>query len=237
MRRGDVDTGVNSVAISPDSKLVAAGCYDKTLRIWDAATGELLERLLGHADQVLSAVFTSDGKGLVTGGRDRTIKYWTIASLAGKQADRELKQSPSVLNDDSQSASVYNDEHIGMKEGFDSMPRCTRTIEGASPVESIAICEDGRWLISGSTYESNQGPQFLVTFWDYKTAEVHLKMRCYLSYGDSLFERIRFSMGVSPRGDYFAMADKYLTRECTSHLCNHLMLRLKDISIGRITPL
>jgi WD40 repeat protein len=55
--------GVNSVAFSPDGKLVASGSDDGTVRLWDAATGAPHgEPLEGHSDQVRSVAFSPDGK-------------------------------------------------------------------------------------------------------------------------------------------------------------------------------
>ena len=39
---------VTSVAFSPDGKTLATGSRDKTARVWDAATGEVLQTLEGH---------------------------------------------------------------------------------------------------------------------------------------------------------------------------------------------
>jgi glucose repression regulatory protein TUP1 len=65
-----VDVG-SSVAISPELKLVAAGCWDGVVRIWDVDTGHPLEQLEGYIDGVRSVAFTPDGKGLISG---RTMK-------------------------------------------------------------------------------------------------------------------------------------------------------------------
>ena len=76
------DAGVTSVAISPDGRWVAAGSLDTIVRVWDVATGVLVERLKGHSDSVYSVSFTPDGKGLVSGSLDKTLKYWDLQGLA-----------------------------------------------------------------------------------------------------------------------------------------------------------
>lgn len=78
----NADAGVTSVAINPNGTLVAAGSLDHVVRIWDVATGQLIERLRGHRDSVYSVAFTPDGKGLVSGSLDKTLKYWDVGSLA-----------------------------------------------------------------------------------------------------------------------------------------------------------
>ena len=58
------------------------------VRIWDARTSELLETLQGHGDRVKSVVFTPDGRGLVSGSYDKTLKYWDISRLVNGPGDR-----------------------------------------------------------------------------------------------------------------------------------------------------
>ena len=53
---------VNSVTFSPDSKLVMSGSDDRTLRLWDAATGAPLQTLKGHLNWVRSVAFSPDSK-------------------------------------------------------------------------------------------------------------------------------------------------------------------------------
>ena len=76
-----VDAGVTSVCISPDGRFVAAGSLDTIVRIWDVASGTLVERLKGHRDSVYSVAFTPDGKGLVSGSLDKTLKYWDLRPI------------------------------------------------------------------------------------------------------------------------------------------------------------
>jgi WD40 repeat protein len=50
---------VRSVAFSPDGRLLASGSRDKTVRLWDPATGALTQTLEGHSEAVDSVAFSS----------------------------------------------------------------------------------------------------------------------------------------------------------------------------------
>jgi len=43
---------VRSVAFSPDGNLIASGSSDKTVKLWQAATGILVRTFRGHSDPV-----------------------------------------------------------------------------------------------------------------------------------------------------------------------------------------
>ena len=70
---------VRSVAFSPDGSLFASGSYDKTVRLWDMATGELKRTLTGHTETVDSVTFSPDGKLLASGSWDKTVRLWKVA--------------------------------------------------------------------------------------------------------------------------------------------------------------
>ena len=84
---GPVDAGVTSVAISPDGKLLAAGSLDTVVRVWDAATGAMLDKLKGHKDSVYSVAFAPDGKWLVSGSLDKTLRIWDLSALQASMAN------------------------------------------------------------------------------------------------------------------------------------------------------
>jgi hypothetical protein len=71
---------VNSLAISPNGKTLASGSWDKTIKIWNLETGELIGTLTGHSDRVNSVAISGDGKMLVSGSSDETIKFWNLDS-------------------------------------------------------------------------------------------------------------------------------------------------------------
>ncbi len=72
--------GVYSVTWSPDGKRLASGGTDKTVKVWDAASGELLGTLQGHTDVVYDVASSPGGKRLASGSWDRTVKVWDAAS-------------------------------------------------------------------------------------------------------------------------------------------------------------
>ncbi|MBI2837255.1 MAG: DUF4062 domain-containing protein [Acidobacteria bacterium] len=72
--------GVLACAFSPDgSRIVSASC-DKTLKLWDVATGRVLATLTGHDDLVDHCAFSSDGFRIVSASWDGTLKLWDVAT-------------------------------------------------------------------------------------------------------------------------------------------------------------
>ena len=68
---------VSVVAFSPDGARIASGSKDKTVRIWNLATGQELA-CLRLQDTVLSLVFSPDGTLLITGGGldEPAVRVW-----------------------------------------------------------------------------------------------------------------------------------------------------------------
>lgn len=71
---------VFSVAYSPDGKTIASGSVDKTIKLWDAATGRLITTIAAHDSAVSSVAYSPDGKIIASGSLDKTIKLWNTAT-------------------------------------------------------------------------------------------------------------------------------------------------------------
>ncbi len=84
-----IEDSVTSVAISPDTKLVAAGGLDNIVRIWDIEKGCLLGRLEGHTDAVYNIIFSPNSRQLVSGSLDNAIKMWELHTPRPVAHDQE----------------------------------------------------------------------------------------------------------------------------------------------------
>lgn len=73
---------VKTVVWSPNGAYIASGSVDKTVRVWDAVTGNDLpfSPYRGHAARVRNVVWSPDGKSLASASKDRTVQVWDAAT-------------------------------------------------------------------------------------------------------------------------------------------------------------
>ncbi|MYI93226.1 WD40 repeat domain-containing protein [Candidatus Poribacteria bacterium] len=82
-----LDTSVYALTFSPNGKLLVSGCSDGSIHLWNATAqqeglggtiGQYLPtlKLKGHKEKVNKLVFSPDGKTLLSGSDDGTIRAW-----------------------------------------------------------------------------------------------------------------------------------------------------------------
>jgi WD domain, G-beta repeat len=78
-------SSVNAVAFSPNGRFALAGSADKTLKLWDLATGRELRSFKGPASFVTSVRFSRDGRFALSGHMNGMLELWNV------ETGRELR--------------------------------------------------------------------------------------------------------------------------------------------------
>ena len=68
---------IYSVAFNHTGTLLACGCEDRLVRLWNVETSEEV-RLSGHENWVYSVAFNADSTCLISGSDDKTLRLWDV---------------------------------------------------------------------------------------------------------------------------------------------------------------
>ena len=84
--------GLETMALSPDGKLLAVGCFDGTIFLLDTETRRRLADWQAHPYVTFDLTFSPDGKKLASANIDSEVKLWDVAtqrelaSMSGSRA-------------------------------------------------------------------------------------------------------------------------------------------------------
>ena len=154
---------VRSVAFSRDGKTLASGSFDKTAKLWNVDSGELLGTLRGHGNAhpaggnlrpgINRVAFTPDGTILATAGLDGTVKLWDVATkkeLRTLRGHSNRVLSVAIAPDGKTLASASEDHSIMIWEIASGQRRSTLQGHDGS-IEAVAFDAEGTGLFSGAT--------------------------------------------------------------------------------------
>lgn len=79
-RRAGHTSGVSDLAFSPDGKWLATASADKTVRVWEVATGRESLVFASHTGWVHAVVFSPSGDWIASGGNDGVLRIWDPSS-------------------------------------------------------------------------------------------------------------------------------------------------------------
>ncbi|KAG2752677.1 dynein regulator [Suillus brevipes Sb2] len=72
--------GLPNVGPKGPGAYVATGSRDKTVKLWDVQSGQMIKNLAGHDNWVRALVFHPSGKLLLSAADDKTIRVWELST-------------------------------------------------------------------------------------------------------------------------------------------------------------
>jgi WD40 repeat protein len=153
-------------AFSPDGRWYLAGGDTGSLRLWDVATGRPLQQLKGHDGWTCQAVFTPDGKRVLSGGvQDKCLRLWDVAT--GRQIRLFVGHRQDVV-----SVAVSPDSRFALSGSVDQTLRLwdlatgreVRRLEGHTSRCGGIFSPDGKHILSFSADKT-------LRLWDTRTGK------------------------------------------------------------------
>ncbi|HEX8825948.1 MAG TPA: TIR domain-containing protein, partial [Archangium sp.] len=168
---------VNACAWSPDCQRLLSGSLDKSLKVWDASSGECLLTLSGHADSVTACAWSPDGQRLLSGSRDDSLTVWDASSgecLLTLSGHASWVTACAWSPDGQRLLSGSFDNSLKVWDA--SSGECLLTLSGhASSINVCAWSPDGQRLLSGSDDDS-------LKVWDASSGECLLTLSGHASW-------------------------------------------------------
>lgn len=180
---------VNSAVFSPDGQLAFSGGLDKTLKLWDVATGAYLRVFEGHTNTVHATAFSPNGHFALSGSDDKTLRLWEIATgecLRVFEGHTHFVKSIAFSPNGQQALSGSADCTLRLWNV--STGKCLHTFNGHTNwVNATAFSPDGWFILSGSVDCS-------LRLWNIATGEC---VRTFVGHADS----VNFAV-FSPDGQF-----------------------------------
>jgi predicted Zn finger-like uncharacterized protein len=143
---------VTALAVSVNGRFVLSGGADRTLKLWETATGHCLRTFEGHGGAVTTVCFSADGRHALSGGTDEGLRLWDVASgqsLSTFTGHHDVITAAAMTADGRHVLSASLDRTVKLWEAAGG--RCLRTLSGhADAVHSLALSADERYALSGS---------------------------------------------------------------------------------------
>jgi murein L,D-transpeptidase YafK/tricorn protease-like protein len=180
---------INTVALSADGKRALSGGRNTPLRLWDTATGLLLQTLDAGAENINTVAFSPSGS-LALAGDDYGKLYlwnWRTGELVAVMEGHTGEVLTTAFSPDGRLvASGGKDKTIRIWDVASGA--LLKTFEGhAGTVMSVAFSPDGRHLLSG-------GADNMLLLWDANTGHI-------LNFIESHLGAVT-SVAYSPDGRY-----------------------------------
>lgn len=166
---------VSGIEFSPSSTVLGDGTFlasasvDKTIKIWDAESGDKIKTLKGHTDCVRTIAFNPSGTLLASASPDKTVRVWDLK--ASKPLLRTLGGHSSCVNavsftpDGETLVSASHDRTIRLWDVASiSNVNSSDAVSHSDLIRVVAFAPDGATIVSASDDNT-------IRFWNAKTGE------------------------------------------------------------------
>ena len=169
---------VRSVAWDSAGGRIVSGSEDRSVRVWDAATGQELACLYGHEHAVTGVVWDDAGRRIVSGSWDKTVRVWdatTGQELACLRGHERGVNSVAWDGAGGRIVSSSDDQTVRVWDAATGQElACLRGHRGA--VWSVAWDDAVPWIASGCKDRT-------VRVWDAKTGR---ELACLCGHEDAV---------------------------------------------------
>lgn len=168
----------HALAVSADRRWLMCGGgmfasqAEHGVRVWDVATGELHETLIGHGGPVRALAVAPHGQWLVSASEDGTVRLWSAPTRDRSEPALPLTVNVSHLAGDADGLWLASADERPAQEGSHVVQlwdvesgAVRRTLPGLQErVRALAAAPDGSWLAAA-------GDDDLITVWDVNSGE------------------------------------------------------------------
>lgn len=176
-KKWEIDSGSDrllSVAISPDSQMIATGDDEGDIKLWDAAGGKKLAEIKAHNKKIHTISFDAKGRNIISASDDLSIKFWDINTKREIRAFAEpmdkltcaaLSLDKTLIAYGSKTITIdllrkrrTDKKYIRLRDA--NSGRDIFTFEGhAKDIRAVAFLPGRRYIVSG-------GEDKMVKIWD-----------------------------------------------------------------------